>query len=104
MLDPEHEKRLRNLIGSWAIRAKPGAPGDQQSGLLRENIAAVENAIESAERAREREANVASAQAILRQVKREMRRRSRLGIPVGRGDLMAFTNRVAAALEKLEKQ
>ncbi len=97
-----HEKRLRHLIGSWSLRARPGMPG-QQPQLLLQNIEAVDGALAAIQRSAVIEAKFKDAVQTLSGVKRSVRHLMRRGKPT-RADLIALSRKIDNALTALEDQ
>lgn len=97
MLDPRHEKRLRHLIGSWSLRAQPGAKG-QQAELLNENIKATEAALLEATKP---VPDVAAAVDELLSLQRELQHLIRIGKPLSRREMTQVAERITSAIAVL---
>jgi hypothetical protein len=96
LLGSAHETRLRRLVGSWSLRAQPGAPG-QNAALLRENIEALESALVAAKTAEYFADNVEQAMEILG----PMRERVRSDIKSGKAYQTADLRDLADLLDEV---
>lgn len=101
LLTESHENRLRHLIGSWSVRARPGMPG-QQPQLLLGNIEAVEAALKASHMAALLADNFVQTQEALKFLKRDVQQMIRADKPVTPDALTGIVDQIDDALSALE--